>query len=251
MAIESLELAILIVYPAIDIRGGKCVRLIKGDYSRELVYGDDPTEMAKRWQAAGARVLHLVDLDAAKSGVPANLDVVRRIRKTVGLELQVGGGIRNEAIIRQYLDLGVRQLVVGTQAVREPEWFADMTKKFPHRLVAGIDAHAGKVATDGWTQATGQSPVAMAKSLEHLSLAAIVYTDIATDGMLQGPNVSAMAEMVTAVSTPIIASGGVTRPDDVRRLAEAGVAGCIVGRTLYEGQMTLEEALAAAESAQS
>jgi phosphoribosylformimino-5-aminoimidazole carboxamide ribotide isomerase len=241
----------LIVYPAIDIRGGKCVRLIKGDYARELIYGDDPAEVALRWQAAGARVLHLVDLDAAKSGQPTNFETIARIRQKVPMDLQVGGGIRDEGIIQQYLDLGVRQLVVGTQAVRQPEWFAAMTQRFPQRLVAGIDAHAGQVATDGWTKASGQTPVAMAKSMEHLPLAAIVYTDIATDGMLQGPNVAAMAEMAAAVSVPIIASGGVTRPDDVRRLAEAGVAGCIVGRTLYEGQMTLEEALAAAESAES
>jgi phosphoribosylformimino-5-aminoimidazole carboxamide ribotide isomerase len=241
----------LIVYPAIDIRGGKCVRLIKGDYSRELVYGDDPADVAERWQAAGARVLHLVDLDAAKSGQPTNLATIERIRQRVTIDLQVGGGIRDEAIIQRYLDLGVRQLVVGTQAVRQPEWFAQMTHRFPACLVAGIDAHAGQVATDGWTQASGQTPVAMAQSLERLPLAAIVYTDIATDGMLQGPNVSAMAQMAAAVAVPIIASGGVTRPDDVRRLAEAGVAGCIVGRTLYEGHMTLEEALTAAESAQS
>lgn len=241
----------MIVYPAIDIRGGKCVRLIKGDYARELIYGDDPAEVALRWQAAGARVLHLVDLDAAKSGQPTNFETIARIRQKVTMDLQVGGGIRDEGIIQQYLDLGVRQLVVGTQAVRQPEWFAAMTQRFPQRLVAGIDAHAGQVATDGWTKASGQTPVAMAKSMEHLPLAAIVYTDIATDGMLQGPNVAAMAEMAAAVSVPIIASGGVTRPDDVRRLAEAGVAGCIVGRTLYEGQMTLEEALAAAESAES
>jgi len=238
----------LLVYPAIDIRDGKCVRLIKGDYAREIIYAADPAEVALQWQAAGAQILHLVDLDAAKTGLPTNYAAIAAIRRRVDLPLQVGGGIRDEAIIRQYLDLGVQQLVVGTQAVRRPEWFATMAQAFPQRLVAGIDAHAGQVATDGWTQASDRTPVEMAQTMEALPLAGVVYTDIATDGMLQGPNVAAMAEMAAAVRLPIIASGGVTRPEDIRQLATAGVAGCIVGRTLYEGHMTLEEALAAART---
>jgi len=242
-----LESATLLVYPAIDIRGGQCVRLIKGDYARETVYGNEPAAMAEKWFQLGAQILHIVDLDAAKSGQPTNLEAIRQIRQRVPLPLQVGGGIRNQAIIETYLELGVKQLVVGTQAVRQPEWFADMAERYPGQLVAGIDAHQGQVATDGWTQASGLTPVAMAKSLARLPLAGIVYTDIATDGMLQGPNVAAMAEMAAAVSLPIIASGGVTLEDDVRRLAASGVAGCIVGRTLYEGRMTLPAALAAAQ----
>jgi phosphoribosylformimino-5-aminoimidazole carboxamide ribotide isomerase len=240
----------VLVYPAIDIRDGKCVRLIKGDYAREIVYGADPAEVAQQWRAAGAQILHLVDLDAAKTGLPTNFATIARIRQQVDLPLQVGGGIRDQSIIQQYLDLGVQQLVVGTQAVRQPEWFAEMAKRFPQRLVAGIDAHAGQVATDGWTQASDRTPVEMAQTMESLPLAGVVYTDIATDGMLQGPNVAAMAEMAAAVRLPIIASGGVTLPADIRRLVAAGVAGCIVGRTLYEGRMTLEEALAAARSPQ-
>lgn len=241
----------MLVYPAIDIRGGLCVRLTQGDYAQETVYGSNPVEVAGRWRQAGAQILHIVDLDAAKSGVPQNLDVIRQIAAAVPLPIQVGGGIRDRAIIEQYLEIGIQQLVVGTQAVRQPEWFREMAEAFPGRLVVGIDAHAGRVATDGWTQASELQPVAMARSLEPLPLAGIVYTDIATDGMLQGPNVPAMAEMAAAVSLPVIASGGVTTAEDIRRLAEAGVAGCIVGRTLYEGRLTLEQALAAAAGAES
>ncbi len=240
----------MLVYPAIDIRDGKCVRLIKGDYTREIIYAAHPVEVALQWLEAGAEILHLVDLDAAKTGLPSNYAAIAEIRRQVDLPLQVGGGIRNQEIIQQYLDLGVQQLVVGTQAVRQPEWFASMAKQFPHRLVAGIDAHAGRVATDGWTQASDRTPVEMAQTMEALPLAGVVYTDIATDGMLQGPNVAAMAEMAAAVRLPIIASGGVTLPDDIRQLVAAGVAGCIVGRTLYEGRMTLEAALAAARAPQ-
>ena len=240
----------MLVYPAIDIRDGKCVRLIKGDYTREIIYAAHPVEVALQWLEAGAEILHLVDLDAAKTGLPGNYAAIAEIRRQVDLPLQVGGGIRNQEIIQQYLDLGVQQLVVGTQAVRQPEWFASMAKQFPHRLVAGIDAHAGRVATDGWTQASDRTPVEMAQTMEALPLAGVVYTDIATDGMLQGPNVAAMAEMAAAVRLPIIASGGVTLPDDIRQLVAAGVAGCIVGRTLYEGRMTLEAALAAARAPQ-
>ncbi len=238
----------MLVYPAIDIRDGKCVRLIRGDYARETIYGDDPADMAQKWQDAGAEILHLVDLDAAKTGTPSNFAAIARIRDAVKLPLQVGGGIRSESIIQQYLDLGVKQLVVGTQAVRQPEWFAEMATKHPGHLVAGIDAQAGLVATDGWTQSTSQSPVEMALTLETLPLAAIVYTDIATDGMLAGPNVDAMSQMVAAIGLPVIASGGVTTPEDVRQLALCGVAGCIVGRTLYEGRMTLQDALHAAKT---
>lgn len=238
----------MLVYPAIDIRDGKCVRLIKGDYTREIIYAAHPAEVALQWQAAGAEILHLVDLDAAKTGLPTNYAAIAAIRRQVDLPLQVGGGIRDQAIIQQYLDLGVQQLVVGTQAVRQPEWFVTMANLFPNRLVAGIDAHAGRVATDGWTQASDRTPVEMAQTMEALPLAGVVYTDIATDGMLQGPNVAAMAEMAAAVRLPIIASGGVTSPDDIRQLVATGVAGCIVGRTLYEGRMTLEEALATARA---
>jgi len=236
----------LIVYPAIDIRGGNCVRLIKGDYNRETVYGQDPVEMALRWEADGAEILHLVDLDAAKSGQPTNRHAIQRIRQAVKIPLQVGGGIRDQQVIQDYLELGVARLVVGTRAVREPEWLAQMALLYPEQLVVGIDAHQGDVATDGWTQGSGVSPINLARQLAASPLAGIVYTDIATDGMLSGPNVDAMTQMAAAVKVPVIASGGVTTVDDVRNLAASGVAGCIIGRALYESRLTLPQALQAA-----
>lgn len=239
------------IWPAIDLRGGHCVRLKQGDYGRETVFGDDPAAMARQWLSHGAQRLHLVDLDGARDGQAGNLPCVRAIVEAVRLPCELGGGIRSEEAIRQRLDLGLARLVIGTLAVREPEWFARMCRAFPGRLVLGIDARDGRVATDGWTQTSSVDAVAAARQFAGLPLAAIVYTDIATDGMLAGPNVPAMAEMQKAVDLPVIASGGVTTADDVARLAAAGLAGCIIGRALYEGTLSLEEALQAAEQKRS
>lgn len=235
----------MLVYPAIDIRGGNCVRLIKGDYQQETIYGADPAEMAVRWESEGAKILHLVDLDAAKNGQPMNYKSIEKILKAVSIPIQLGGGIREFEIIERYLNLGVSRLVVGTRAIRDADWFAEMTEKFPNRLVAGVDAMAGDVATDGWTSSSGMSPIDTAQKLAKLRIAGIVYTDIAKDGMLQGPNLAAMAEMAAAVTVPVIASGGVTTATDVKALLETSVAGCIIGRSLYEGHLTLAEALTA------
>lgn len=234
------------IWPAIDLRGGKCVRLKQGDYGRETVFGEDPAAMAQHWCQQGARRMHLVDLDGARDGRPGNLESVRAILATAKIPCELGGGIRNEETIEELLDLGLTRLVVGTLALKEPDWFRQMCRRFPGRLVLGIDARGGRVATDGWLQTSDVPAVDMARQFAESPLAAIVYTDIATDGMLTGPNVAAMAEMQAAVSVPVVASGGVSRRDDVVRLAEAGLAGCIIGRALYEGTLTLPEALAAA-----
>lgn len=234
------------IWPAIDLRGGKCVRLKQGDYSRETVFGEDPAAMAQHWCQQGARRIHLVDLDGARDGRPGNLESVRAILAAAKVPCELGGGIRNEETIEELLDLGLTRLVVGTLALKEPDWFRRMCLRFPGRLVLGIDARGGRVATDGWLQTSDVPAVDMARQFAESPLAAIVYTDIATDGMLTGPNVAAMAEMQAAVSVPVVASGGVSRRDDVVRLAEAGLAGCIIGRALYEGTLTLPEALAAA-----
>ncbi len=235
------------VWPAIDLRGGKCVRLQQGDYDRETVFGDDPAAMARHWQDQGARCLHLVDLDGARDGSLVNLASVQAIVAAVpGLRCELGGGVRDEAAIGQLLSMGLERVVVGTRALRDPGWFREMCGQFPDRLALGIDARDGRVATDGWLATSDQSAVHMAQQLADLPLAALIYTDIATDGMLAGPNVAAMAEMAAAVSAPVIASGGVTTVDDVARLASAGVAGCIIGRAIYEGRMNLRDALAAA-----
>lgn len=238
------------IWPAIDIRGGKCVRLQQGDYGRETVFGEDPAAMARHWVELGGQCLHLVDLDGAKHGRPANLPSVRAIVEAVDVPCELGGGIRDEETIGELLDdllgVGLGRLVIGTLAIRQPDWFREMCGKFPNRLVLGIDAREGRVATEGWLQTSDVGAIDLARQLAGEPIAAIVYTDIATDGMLGGPNVAAMAEMQAAVDVPVVASGGVTSKEDVAQLAAAGLSGCIIGRALYEGTLTLPDALAAA-----
>lgn len=234
------------VWPAIDLRGGKCVRLRQGDYARETVFGEDPAEMARRWVEAGADRLHLVDLDGARDGRAANRQAVSAILRSVNVPCQLGGGIREEGTISELLALGLSRLVIGTKALKEPDWFRAMARRFPEQLAVGIDAKNGLVATDGWLQVSATPAVEFARQFVGEPLAAIIYTDIAKDGMMDGPNFDAMAEMQAATSTPVIASGGVTTAEDVTRLAGLGLAGCIVGRALYEGNLTLAAALSAA-----
>jgi phosphoribosylformimino-5-aminoimidazole carboxamide ribotide isomerase len=234
------------IWPAIDLRGGKCVRLQQGDYDRETVFGDDAVAVAQQWAAEGAGYLHLVDLDGARDGQPRNLPVVASIIKSVSLCCELGGGIRDEQTIRELLDLGLSRLVIGTLAIRQPDWFRSMCRKFPQRLVLGIDARDGLVATHGWLQTSDIAAVDLARQFSAEPLAAVIYTDIATDGMLAGPNVAAMAEMQAAIDLPVVASGGVTTCDDVARLAAVPLAGCIIGRALYEKTIRLPDALAAA-----
>ncbi len=202
--------------------------------------------MARHWVAQGAERLHLVDLDGARDGAPANLPSIRAIVEAVGIPCELGGGIRDEASIRRLLDLGLARLVIGTLAVRQPEWFREMARKFPGRMVLGIDARDGRVASQGWTETSDVAAIELARQFAGEPMAAIVYTDIATDGMMAGPNIEAMAEMQGAVEQPVVASGGVTTVDDVAALARAGLAGCIIGRSLYEGKLQLPDALAAA-----
>lgn len=235
------------IWPAIDLRGGKCVRLRQGDYARETVYGD-PAEMAQRWLDKGADCLHLVDLDGARDGNNANLEAVKAILAVAKVPCQLGGGVRDEARISMLLELGLSRLVVGTKALKEPDWFREMCRKFPGKLALGIDARDGMVATDGWLETSKTDAVSMAKDFEGEPLAAIIYTDISRDGMLSGPNVPAMELMQKAVKIPVLASGGVAVVGDIVALKKAGMPGAIVGRSLYEGTLTLEDALLAARS---
>lgn len=234
------------IWPAIDLRGGKCVRLQQGDYGRETVFGDDPVAMARRWVQDGGEYLHLVDLDGARDGRLVNLDVVRAIVRAVDIPCELGGGVRDEQAIRQLLDAGLARVVVGTKALAEPDWLRRMCSLFPQRIALGIDARDGRVATHGWLETSGTSAVDLAKQLEQEPLAALIYTDIATDGMLQGPNLGAMREMAQSVRLPVVASGGVSCAADVAALSDTGVVGCIIGRALYENRLTLAEALASA-----
>lgn len=234
------------IWPAIDLRGGKCVRLQQGDYARETVFGDDPAAMARHWFDLGGQQIHLVDLDGAKAGRPGNLASVVAILEAVDVPCEFGGGIRDEETIRKLLDLGLARLVIGTLAIKQPDWFRRMCALFPGKLALGIDARGGRVATDGWLETSDVSAIDLARQFAREPLAAINYTDIATDGMMTGPNVAAMREMREAVRAPVIASGGVSTVEDVARLAAVGVDGCIIGRALYEGSLTLPEAIAAA-----
>lgn len=236
------------IWPAIDLRGGKCVRLRQGDYQRETVFGDDPVVMARRWVGEGADCLHLVDLDAARGGADVNVAAIEAIVQAVDVPCELGGGIRDLATIERFLEIGVNRLVVGSRALRDGDWFSQMCRQFPGKLALGIDARDGRVATDGWLETSDVSAVDLARRYLNEPLAAIIYTDIATDGMLAGPNLPAMAEMLAAVGgVPLVASGGVTSAVDVAGLAELGVAGCIIGRALYEGVLTLRDALSSAQ----
>lgn len=236
------------IYPAIDLRGGQCVRLRQGDYAQETVFGADPAAMAIRWVDQGATHLHLVDLDGAKEGQPVNGPSIRAIVKKSGVPCQLGGGLRTEAHIATALGWGVERVVIGTKALESPTWLESMAVKFPGKIVLGIDAKNGRVATQGWLEVSDVGAIELAQKFQHLPLAAVVYTDISRDGMMQGANVAAMAEMVAATKLPVIASGGVTTLDDVRRLAAVPVAGCIIGRALYERSLSLKEILEAVKS---
>ena len=234
------------IYPAIDLRGGRCVRLRQGDFDRETDFGGDPAETALRWVRQGATFLHLVDLDGARQGRPVNGASVRQIIAAAKVPCQLGGGLREEAHVEAALSLGVTRVILGTKALQDPAWCEAMCRKFPGRVVLGLDARDGRVATEGWLHTSDQSAVDVARRCANWPLAALVYTDISKDGMLAGPAVEATAELAAAVPVPVIASGGVTTVDDVSRLAGRGIAGCIIGRALYEGRIDLRAALAAA-----
>jgi phosphoribosylformimino-5-aminoimidazole carboxamide ribotide isomerase len=234
------------LWPAIDLRGGKCVRLLQGDYARETVFAEDPVEMAKAFVAGGARRLHLVDLDGAKEGRPVQAGLVARIVAAAGVPCQVGGGIRTVETARAYIDAGVNRLVVGSVAIEQPDLLDRLALSHPDRIVLGLDARDGKVAVRGWLETSPLTALDVARRHGHLRLAAIVYTDIAKDGMLAGPNLPALAEMIAAVRLPIVASGGISNADDLRQVARIGAAGCIVGRALYDGGLSLADAIDAA-----
>jgi phosphoribosylformimino-5-aminoimidazole carboxamide ribotide isomerase len=239
------------IWPAIDLRGGKCVRLQQGDYGRETVFSEDPVDMARKLVDAGAECLHLVDLDGAREGMLLNLESIRAIVAAVEVPCELGGGIREEATIRNVIDdTGLARLVIGTRAVQEPDWFRKMAQEFPGKLALGIDARDGLVATNGWLKTSALKAIDFAKQFETEPLAAIIYTDISRDGMLGGPNVDANRAIKQAVRLPVVASGGVTSAADVAVLAAIPMAGCIIGRALYEGKLTLADALAASRNSQ-
>jgi phosphoribosylformimino-5-aminoimidazole carboxamide ribotide isomerase len=238
----------MFIYPAIDLLNGRCVRLRQGDYSRETVFSDDPAAVAVKWVKLGADRIHVVDLDGAKAGKPVNGAVVREIVQSAGVPVQLGGGIRTDDDLAAVLEWGVRWAVLGTRALQAPDWVRSTAKRHPGRIVLGVDAKDGFVATEGWLEVSKTRAVDLARQVCDSPLAAVVYTDIAKDGMMSGPNFDQLAEMQAAVPLPVIASGGVCSLEHVRRLADSGSPGCIIGRALYEGSLDLTEALALARA---
>ncbi|WP_295884902.1 1-(5-phosphoribosyl)-5-[(5-phosphoribosylamino)methylideneamino]imidazole-4-carboxamide isomerase [uncultured Thiohalocapsa sp.] len=247
----------MLLIPAIDLKDGKCVRLRQGRMDDETVFGDDPVAVAARWRDAGARRLHLVDLNGAFAGEPVNGEAIRAIAAACpGLPIQVGGGIRDERTIAAYLDAGVSWCIIGTQAVKEPDFVARACHAFPDNIIVGLDAKDGQVAINGWAVVTDHRVQDLARRFERDGVSAIVYTDIGRDGMLTGPNVEATARLADAVAVPIIASGGITGIDDVRALAAVagagqgpGIIGAITGRAIYEGTLDFAEGQRVADAA--
>lgn len=235
------------IIPAIDLKGGNCVRLEQGEMSRETLFSTHPAEVARRWESLGSKMLHLVDLEGAVTGKPQNQDAICQILKSVAIPLQLGGGIRKLKTVEHYLSLGVKRVVLGTVAYQQPSLLKEACRKFPHRIVVAIDAREGKVAIEGWKETTAEQATDLVKSLEDKGVAAIVFTDIARDGMMRGPNISSIREMARVTQIPLIASGGVTTLHHIKELTELrddGVEGIIIGRALYEGSIDLREAIA-------
>jgi phosphoribosylformimino-5-aminoimidazole carboxamide ribotide isomerase len=241
------------IIPAVDIKNGKCVRLKQGRMNEETIFSSNPVEMAQKWANYGVRLLHIVDLDGAFQKKPQNTNIIKDIIASINIPIQVGGGIRTLSTIQMYLDMGVSRVVLGTEAIRNPEQVAKFCTAFPEQIVIGIDAKNGKVAVEGWTETTSVNAIDLAKQFENTGVAAINFTDIHRDGMQTGPNIQATKALAEAISIPIVASGGVSTIKDIKNLlevAESGIVGVICGRSLYEGTLDLSEAVAITEQSQ-
>ena len=241
----------MLIIPAIDIKDGKCVRLRQGDMEQETVFSDDPVAIAGKWVEAGARRIHLVDLNGAFAGEPKNMQVVKAIAEAYpDVPIQVGGGIRDTETIQAYLDAGVQYVIIGTQAVTVPHFVNDVCLEFPGHIIVGLDAKEGKVAVDGWSKLSKHDVIDMAKHFEADGVEAIVYTDISRDGMMSGVNVEATVRLAQSITIPVIASGGITNIEDIKALskvAHEGIMGAITGRAIYEGTLDFAEAQALAD----
>ena len=238
----------MIVIPAIDLKDGRCVRLRQGRMQDETVYSQEPADVARRWADEGAQVLHVVDLNGAIEGSPRNRAAIEAILKAVTIPVQVGGGIRTLETIESYLSSGIERVVLGTAVVRDQSILAEACRRFPGRVIVGVDAKGGKVAVQGWTDVADLDAANFVGRLAGLPVYAVIYTDIARDGMLEGPNIDGLRRMAEACPVPLIASGGITRTEDLRRLGTLGpkVIGAIIGKALYEGLLDLRSAMAAA-----
>jgi phosphoribosylformimino-5-aminoimidazole carboxamide ribotide isomerase len=233
------------VIPAVDIRGGRCVRLYQGDYDRETVFSEDPVAMARHWERLGAPRLHVVDLDGARAGQPVNDHIIAELLSAIAIPVQVAGGIRQLDVIGRYLEMGADRVVLGTAAVHDQPLVSRACAMFREAVVVAVDARRGRVATAGWREASRETPEGLMRRLEELGVPRFIFTDISRDGTLRGPNFTAIGRLVRAFRTPVIASGGVSTVEHLRRLEKLGVEGAIVGRALYDGGPDLGEALAA------
>jgi phosphoribosylformimino-5-aminoimidazole carboxamide ribotide isomerase len=235
----------MIVIPAIDVKDGRCVRLRQGDMDAETVYSADVPSMARRWEEAGADLIHLVDLNGAVEGEPKNFPQIEAVRKAVRAEVQVGGGIRNLATVRRYLEAGVSRVVLGTAALTDRKFLDEACREFPRRILLGLDARDGKVAVKGWTSVSETSVTDLLSELSGYPIGAVIYTDISRDGMLSGPNLAALKEVVAHSAFPVIASGGIARIEDLKAVRSLGpqVVGTIVGKALYDGKLDYRAAL--------
>ncbi|SHH12549.1 1-(5-phosphoribosyl)-5-[(5-phosphoribosylamino)methylideneamino]imidazole-4-carboxamide isomerase [Virgibacillus chiguensis] len=239
----------MILFPAIDIKDGKCVRLTQGNYDQVNVYSDSPVTVAKDWEAQGAAYLHLVDLDGAKSGVSTNEPIIREIAQKIPLPIQVGGGIRSLQVVENYLSAGIDRVILGTAAIKDQSFLQTALSTFPHQVAVSIDARNGYVATDGWTKTSERKAIDLVQELEGLGLQTFIYTDILKDGMLKGPNFHELENLQAITSINIIASGGVTTIADIKQLAEMNLYGAIIGKALYDNSLTLEASLEAIKHA--
>ena len=237
----------MIIFPAIDLRGGKCVRLIQGDFDKETIYSDDPRAMALKWQAAGAKFLHVVDLDGAKAGSPQNIDAIKKILDAINIPIEVGGGIRTLDDVEKILSLGVRRVILGSVAVENISLVEDAVKKFGDKIVVGIDARGGIVAVHGWEKSGNVTVETLAKKIVAAGVKTIIYTDISKDGMLSGVNAEIFVKLAKFSGAEVIASGGVKSIEDIRALKAAEVAGVIVGKAIYTGALDLKSAIELAE----
>jgi len=238
----------MLVIPAIDLKEGRCVRLLQGREKDATVYSDDPAATAVKWESMGAKLLHVVDLDGAFTGSQKNLDSILSIRKAINMDIEVGGGIRDLTRIDQLLSSGINRVILGTVAVEKPELVKEACVKYPGRVLVGIDARNGDVAVKGWVEVTAVRAKDLALTMQGYGCAGIIYTDIARDGMLSGPNIPAVSEMVANLNIPVIASGGISSLDDVRNLLQVkGVWGAITGKAIYSGALDLREAIAVSE----
>ncbi|MBI2411917.1 MAG: 1-(5-phosphoribosyl)-5-[(5-phosphoribosylamino)methylideneamino]imidazole-4-carboxamide isomerase [Deltaproteobacteria bacterium] len=237
----------MIIFPAIDIKDGRCVRLTQGRMDAETVYSDDPIDVARKWEAEGAEIIHLVDLNGAVEGNAKNYEVFKNITAAINIPVQIGGGIRDEKTAELYLNTkGIKRIIIGTAAYENPAFVKSLAKKYPGRVAVGIDAKDGCVAIKGWVTVTDQKATDLAKRLEGFGVACIIYTDISRDGMLTGPNIEATRELADSISIPVVASGGISSKKDIESYRGVNIEGIIVGKALYAGKVTLKEAIEAA-----